>query len=469
MVDAPQTDTRRLTAGLMLGVGVHAMEGFSVYTALPALTEELHARPLYGAVITTYLLGSLVGLVWAGVRADAHGLGGTLRAGLLSAAVGLLGATLAPSIGPLLVARAFQGFGGGALTTVIYAAVHQAYPRERWAQTLAFLSLAWGASAVAMPGLLGLIVDHLHWRLVFALGLPIVALAALLILPALSALAAARPSRAAANPDAPSTPPAPPPPRSARALALAVAVVVVSALLGLHGAELPWLPAWGAVALSACAAVAVVGGLVVLWPAGVFQLRPVLPAAVGVKTLACGLFFGAEAHLPLALTDVHHRGSVFVGLVLTAAAVSWSSAAFLQARLLPRVGPSRITLLGVFAIGLSVAGLHLLLDAHRSPYLALPLWALASAGMGFVYNTTSDSALAATSEGGSGSTGTALGISDSVGAAFGAGLASALLNDAPSLVEGLSRGWGALLLLALPMALGASRLGGPTAPVSVQV
>ena len=133
-----------------------------------------------------------------------------------------------------------------------------------------------------------------------------------------------------------------------------------------------------------------------LWPAGVFQLRAVLPAAVGVKTLACALFFGAEAHLPLALTDIHQRGSTFTGLVLTAAAMAWASAAFLQARLLPRVGPSRITLLGVLAIGMAVAGLRSLADPATSVYLALPLWALASAGMGFVYNTTSDSALAAT-------------------------------------------------------------------------
>ena len=77
-----------------------------------------------------------------------------------------------------------------------------------------------------------------------------------------------------------------------------------------------------------------------------------------------------------------------------------------------------------------------------------------------VYNTTSDSALAATGEGDSGATGTALGISDSVGAALGTGVASGLLNAAPSLGVGLTWGWMALLVLAVPMAVGASRLGG---------
>ncbi|MCA9573838.1 MAG: MFS transporter [Sandaracinaceae bacterium] len=463
--------TRKLTAGLMLGVGVHAMEGFSVYTALPALTVEMNARPLYGAVITIYLLGSLVGLVWAGVRADTHGLGGTLRVGLLAAATGLLGATLAQRIELLLLFRVFQGFGGGALTTVIYAAVHQAYPRERWAQTLAFLSLAWGVSAVAMPGLLGLIVDHLHWRYVFALGLPIVALAGWLTLPPLATLAAERAQRHTVSPEVGvdagvgAEPGADTDggPRRTRRLVTAVTVVVLGALVGLHGALLPGVPAALALVLPAVGGAAVIGGLAVLWPPGVFRLRGVLPASVGVKTLACGLFFGAEAHLPLALTDVHQRGSAFVGLVLTVAAMAWSSAAFVQARLLPRFGPSRITLFGVLAIAFAVLGLNALVDPTASPFLALPLWAVAAAGMGFVYNTVSDSALAATCDGESGATGTALGISDSVGAAFGAGLASALLNTAPSMAEGLTRGWCALLLLAFPMLLGASRLGGPTA------
>ncbi|MBK6812485.1 MAG: MFS transporter [Sandaracinaceae bacterium] len=455
-----RTSTRKLTAGLMLGVGVHAMEGFSIYTALPALTLELNARALYGAVITTYLLGSLVGLVWAGVHTDTRGPRGALRVGLGAIALGLLGATFAPDIYSLLVCRCLQGFGGGALTTVLYAAVHRAYPRAEQAQVLALLSLAWGGSAVAMPGLLGMIVDHLHWRYVFALGLPVAGLAAGLILPSLRGVEhQPRASLEAVTADAPARP-------RKRVLALAVTTLVAGATLGLHAPTFAGVPGW---LLPALGGVAVVGWLVALWPAGVFQLRAVLPAAVGVKTLACALFFGAEAHLPLALTDIHQRGSTFTGLVLTAAAMAWSSAAFLQARLLPRLGASRIALMGVLGTALAVAGLLLLVDPSVTPYLALPIWALGAAGMGMVYNTTSDSALAATGEGDSGATGTALGISDSVGAALGTGVASGLLNAAPSLGVGLTWGWMALLVLAVPMAVGASRLGGRPpvgAPVS---
>jgi len=450
-------DTRKLTAGLMLGVGVHAMEGFSIYTALPALTLELEARALYGAVITTYLLGSLVGLVWAGVHTDTRGPRGALRGGLGAIALGLLGATLAPDIYSLLVFRCLQGFGGGALTTVLYAAVHRAYPREAQARVLALLSLAWGGSAVAMPGLLGMIVDHLHWRYVFALGLPVAGLAAVLILPALRGVEhQPRPSLDAVAAHAPARP-------RRRVLALAVGAVVSGAALGLHAPTWAGVPGW---LLPALGGVAVVAGLVALWPAGVFQLRAVLPAAVGTKTLACALFFGAEAHIPLALTDLHQRGSTFTGLVLTAAAMAWSSAAFLQARLLPQLGAARLAVMGVLGTTLAVLGLLLLVDPSMTPYLALPVWGLGAAGMGLVYNSTSDAALAATGDGDSGATGTALGISDSVGAAFGTGVASGLLNAAPSLGEGLAWGWMALLVLALPMAVGASRLGGrPVASV----
>src|SRR5699024_8286320 len=87
----------------------------------------------------------------------------------------------------LLGGRAFQGLGAGVLTTVVYAVVHATYPRRQWPQILALLSAAWAVSGLCFPWLLGLVVQYLHWRMVFVFVLPVLACAILWVLPSVPA------------------------------------------------------------------------------------------------------------------------------------------------------------------------------------------------------------------------------------------------------------------------------------------
>jgi MFS family permease len=450
MVTSPR---RRLTAGLMCGVAVHAMQAYGVATALPKLTEDLHARGSYGAVITVYLLASVLGLVAGGRRVDRLGLKPTVRAGALWIAAGLFTAAVAPIMPVLLIGRGMQGLGAGLLTTVVYAIVHTSYPRRQWPEVLALLSAAWAVSGLSFPWVLGLIVEYVHWRVVFMAALPLLALTILWVLPSI-------PDRADDGAETA---------KSARLLD-AVGVVIGASVL-LHPVPSPLR--FVAVA-QALVGVAILSPCVVrLLPEGTLSLRPVLGAAVGGKFLVCMGFFGAEVFVPLALVEVRGYKEVFVGAVLTAATVCWMVAAFVQSRTLGRVGPARMGSAGAVMVLAGVAGMVLLTDPQMPIGWVFLTWGIAAGGMGLVYSTVTDSAMAATAPGREGATGMALGIVDVLGAAAGAGLGQMIVGNFPTGDAGAALGiraaWGVLVVLTVPALWATARLGAHMESVSSEV
>lgn len=434
---------RALTAGLVVGVSVHAMDAFAIQVALPALTADLGARDAYTSVLTTYLLANVVGLVDGGRRCDARGLVHAQAVGLLTFAAGLVLSASAGDLALVLIGRILQGFGGGTLATVIYAAVQQAYAREERPMVLAWLSAAWGVGGAALPLPLGWLVDHVGWRSVFLVGLPGLLLTWLLTRRALLEVPAST---------------AEPPRSGTHATVLATLGLVLGLALAIHMPEdagrltLPLRMVGALIAAMSC---------VRIFPAGTFRLRPIRPASVSAKILLCAGYFGAEAFLPLVLEELHDFRARDVSWTLTVASVTWTLGAFVQARTAGAVGARRIATLGLALVALGNAGLLLLLVPGSGALSVYFSWAIAPLGMGFAYTTVLDAAMADTPPGEEGATGTAVGLADSVGAAFGTGLAGLLVamgggparEALPTSVRLAWLGTIALALLSLPAVL----------------
>ena len=81
-------------------------------------------------------------------------------------------AAVAGSWSVLLVGRALEGLGAGALGVVTYASTSRVYPREMYGRMLALLSSAWVLPSLVGPAFAGFIADELSWRWVFVLLLP---------------------------------------------------------------------------------------------------------------------------------------------------------------------------------------------------------------------------------------------------------------------------------------------------------
>src|SRR5687768_14306962 len=183
-----------MSIGVLLSVTVVAFQALGVGTVMPAVARELDGLGRYGWAFSAFMLASVVGSVAAGQDADRAGPVRAYVGAIASFTAGSVLAAVAGSWTLLLLGRALEGLGAGALGVVTYASASRAYPAEMYGRMLALMSSAWVLPSLAGPAVAGLIADQLSWRWVFVLLLPFLPVAVALTLPGLRALS--RPERA---------------------------------------------------------------------------------------------------------------------------------------------------------------------------------------------------------------------------------------------------------------------------------
>src|SRR5690242_13181149 len=114
---------RGLSAGLLMTVAGMAFETLAVATVLPETAADLNGLGLYGSVFSAFLLTNLVGIVAAGLLADRDGPATPFVGGILLFVTGLFIGGFAPAMPVLILGRALQGFGAGAVSAVSYVAL----------------------------------------------------------------------------------------------------------------------------------------------------------------------------------------------------------------------------------------------------------------------------------------------------------------------------------------------------------
>src|SRR3954463_4493635 len=160
-------------AGLLLAMLLASLDQTIVATALPTIVRDLGGIDQLSWVVTAYLLGATVSVPLWGRASDLYG-----RKTLFLAAIGvfLAGSALsgtAGTLGQLVGFRALQGLGAGGLMTLAMAIVGDIVaPRER-GRYQGYIQLVFVVASVAGPLLGGLFADHLSWRWVFYVNVPI--------------------------------------------------------------------------------------------------------------------------------------------------------------------------------------------------------------------------------------------------------------------------------------------------------
>jgi hypothetical protein len=87
-----------------------------------------------------------------------------------------------------------------------------------------------------------------------------------------------------------------------------------------------------------------------LLPAGTLRAAPGMPAAIATMGLLNLAFFGVDAFVPLALVDVRGTAVAYAGLALSAATVTWTAGAWIQARTATRIPRRAMTWLGLVVL-----------------------------------------------------------------------------------------------------------------------
>nr|BFE60794.1 MFS transporter [Dactylosporangium thailandense] len=152
-----------------------------VSVAAPALARDLHAS--FGALqwtVDLYVLVLAALLMAAGSLSDRLGHRRVFVAGLAVFAVASLACGLAPGVGALIAARGVQGLGAAAMYATNAALLGLAYRGRDRSVAFGIWGAANGAAAAAGPILGGLLTEHVGWRAIFLVNLPVAAAALLL-------------------------------------------------------------------------------------------------------------------------------------------------------------------------------------------------------------------------------------------------------------------------------------------------
>ena len=170
---APQPSLRLLFIALMLVMLLAALDGTIVSTALPTIVSELGGLDQLSWVVTAYLLSSTVVVPLYGKFGDLFGRKLVLQAAI---AIFLLGSALcglAQDMTQLIVMRALQGLGGGGLLVLTIASIGDVIPPAERGRYQGLFGGVYGLATVIGPLLGGFMVDHLSWRWIFYVNLPL--------------------------------------------------------------------------------------------------------------------------------------------------------------------------------------------------------------------------------------------------------------------------------------------------------
>jgi MFS family permease len=311
------------------------------------------------------------------------------------------------------------------------------------------------------PVIAGFVAETWHWRLVFLGLLPFIlvsgsiALGAMRAIPDQPGAAGAEGAEGAEDAEAGDGPASGISRAGARAdrrrrYAWAVAVTFGAALLttGLLSEDPARLLVFGAAGI----AITLVA-FHRLTPAGTLRVARGYPAAVLLRGFLTFAFFSIDVNVALLLVEVRGWSAAAAGIALTAATVSWTAGAWIQARTVARVGAAGFVRIGFPVVALGIAGVGLTLLPAVPAWIVVPTFALAGLGMGLAYSQFAIIVLRDAPRDEQGAVTSAVSLSDALGNALGTGIAGAIVATALRAGAGPGPGLAAVIGMCVAVAL----------------
>lgn len=365
-----------VTAGVMTGMFIAALEATVVGTAMPTVIASLGGLNYYSWVFSAYLVTSTVTVPVWGKLSDLYGRRLLYQTGIAVFLLGTLLSGLSASMTQLIIFRAVQGLGAGALIPLGMTIISDVFTLRERAKMQAYFSGVWGLSSVIGPIVGGFITDQISWRWVFFINLPIGIVAALII-----GLALKEPKRTE-NPSIDYA--------GAGLLMIAISLLMLALVEG--GANLTTL-------FSTENLLLITGAIVLLAIFGWFEKRakdPIIPfelfrnrtvsVSVGAGFLAGVAMFGAISFVPLFAQGALGLTATAAGSLLTPLMLSWVSMSIVGGRVLLKVGYRSISVVGF--IVLTVGFVFLAMYQRETPRVWLYVdLTLIGAGLGLTMLT----------------------------------------------------------------------------------
>lgn len=357
---------------LMLGMSLASLDSTIVGTALPTIVGKLGGISLYSWVFSAYLLTSTTTVPVYGKLADLFGRKPMFLFGAGLFLLGSFASGAAQSMVQLILFRAIQGLGAGAVLPIVLTIIGDIFTLEERARVQGLFSGVWGLSSIVGPAVGGLIVDHFSWRWVFYINLPFGLLSVVLLTIAFKEQVERRK-------------------RSIDYIGtLTLTLGVVALLFGLlqGGQSWSWL-SWQSLALF--------GASIVLLIAFLYQemraREPVLPlklftdriiAVSSVGGLILGVvMFGVTTYVPLFVQGVDGGTATSAGLTLGPLLLAWPIFTTVSGRFIIRYGYRPIAALGALSVVLGLVMVTLYKVGTGLPFVIVSMLVI-GAGLGMM-------------------------------------------------------------------------------------
>ncbi|SFM30653.1 drug resistance transporter, EmrB/QacA subfamily [Paenibacillus sp. 1_12] len=373
IVQRGNTNRRYVMTAVVIATFLTAIEGTIVNTAVPVIVGELGGLGMMSWVVSIYLLTTAVSTPISGKIADLYGRKPVF---ILGTALFLLGSILcgmAQSMEQLILFRALQGFGAGAILPVTITIVGDLYPFEERAKAQGWISSIWGISAVSSPLSGGLLVDYVSWRWIFYINVPfgIVSLSILSLYFRESLI------------------------KEKKHIDFWGMFVFTLGMASFMYAllTLESMASVGSSTILVCfgATVVFLAIFIVIErksPDPMLQLKLFRQRMIGVPNLSDFVFSAVlvaiNVYIPLWVQGVYGHGAVFSGLMLIPVSVFWPLGAYLAGRMIARFGMRSTSLTGIVCTIIACAGMALP-ALSTSPWLLVLCLVLIGFGFGLTF------------------------------------------------------------------------------------
>jgi EmrB/QacA subfamily drug resistance transporter len=356
---------------VMLTTGLVAMDATILATAVPSVVDDLGGFSQFPWLFSIYLLAQAVSVPLYGKFSDMIGRKPVMLLGITLFLVGSVLCGAAWSMVSLIVFRAIQGLGAGAVLPMSMTIIGDLYSVAERAKVQGYVASVWGISSVVGPTLGGVFSDYMSWRWIFFVNIPIGLAATVLI----------RRFREDVN-------------RSRHTIDYAGAVLLAVGgsllILGLLEGGVEW--AWGSptgIAVLVTAVILLIAFALVeqraaepILPLWVFRRRVL--AGANASSLVVGvLLIGLTSYVPLYAQGVLGTNAIVAGFAVAAMTIGWPIAASIAGRFYLRIGFRDTAFLGSVFVVIGAIVL-LLVDGQSSVLHLAAACFLIGLGLGFI-------------------------------------------------------------------------------------
>ena len=408
---------RQIFPGVMVAMFLAAADQTILASALPTIASHLGGFEYVSWVVVAYLLAATIAAPLYGHLGDRFG-----RKPMLMVALGVftLASALcaaAPTLPTLIAARAVQGLGGGGLMTLAQAVIGEHVPPRDRGRFQGYFAAVFALASTSGPILGAYLTEHVSWRSVFAINLPLGLVAAYLArrVPGVSA-----PRQGVYRPDVVGT------------LLFCFSTLGLLVSLSSAGHGLPF-DSWTLYALIAL----VIAGYIALYrwerrlahpiiPVHLLRRSDILRPDIVVMCFAATLF-ASVLYLPLYLQVGRGLGIGTSGTLLLPITLSMVTGATVTGRLVSRTG--NVTIFPIAGLSLATASLIAtgVTISFASTRWVLGLTALTGVALGMVMPAMQVAVQQAAGREALGAAIGSMSLSRSVGGAIGVAIAGAII------------------------------------------